>query len=365
MIKEGKNPSCEVGFFTSLGFLLGAVFTTFVVLLYLSPRAEIYFFPPGPNSDLRQRTQGLLAVNVDKGSRAASKRSMPRTTGGELSQVHSTSVEGASYSPASGGGGASGEEISLGAKPGSSEAKQLLKEAMSFVDKGEPYKAMTLLEKILADDPKNEQALIELGMIHLIDLQDTQAALPLMERAFQVNSDNKVVLSELMGIYDETGQSEAGLAYLQGLYDEKPENATVAMGIGQMLKEQNRPHEAIPFWEKVAENPQGDQGDIAHSELGELYQKTGQLDKSLSSFQQAASSLQQKYDNGFFAHDDEMGREELVNAQLNVVKVLISQGRQREAQEIIDDKLKNLFHGNLADMTKQIEKSTMFFGYKQ
>jgi tetratricopeptide (TPR) repeat protein len=186
-----------------------------------------------------------------------------------------------------------------------------------------------------------------------------------MEKAFQVNSDNKVVLSELIGMYDELGQSDAGLATLQSIYDEKPENTTVAMGIGQMLKEQNRPNEAIPYWEKVAENHQSEQSEIANMELGELYHKTGQWDKSLNSFQQAANKVQQKYDDGFYAHDDEMGREELVNAQLNVVKVLISQGRQREAQELLQDKVKNLYNGNLADLTKRMESSNNYYGYRQ
>ena len=53
---------------------------------------------------------------------------------------------------------------------------------MRLVDAGRPGEAIGLLEKILQNDPTNEAALTELGMVYLIDLKEPELAIGYLER---------------------------------------------------------------------------------------------------------------------------------------------------------------------------------------
>jgi tetratricopeptide (TPR) repeat protein len=359
MSKNTKDSSCEVSFFSSFGFLLGAIAILFLSLKLMEPDPVLTFGPMGLPSEAGSQ---IIASSVP----------VPNTAKNNL-----RSWAGSGSTFASGRGGTAnedsaaryhvepsgdGDSAGAGQGQGNADTQKLIASAISLIDGGEPYKAMSILEKILAEDPKNEQALIELAMIHQIDLHDSQSALPLMEKAFQLNPDNKIVMAELLNMYDETKQSDTGLNFFLNSYDENP-TPTGAMAIGQMYLDQNRLTDAKGYWEKAAETASGEQSEIAYNTLGELYQRTGEPDKALSSLQIAADKAEQKYKSGFFANDDELGKEAVAESQLNVVRLLLSQGRKAEAEEIMAKKLQG-YQGGLAEVIRNSEKSNMLYGYK-
>lgn len=235
-----------------------------------------------------------------------------------------------------------------------SDVEWMLKDAMSLVDQGNHQEAAKILEQILKHDPRNEMALVEMGMINLIDLKDPQGALTYLQSALSINPSNRVVLSELVGIYDELGQTGAGLGYLQQLYDEHPDNAALAAGIGQVLAGQDRLQEALPFLEKSAEDGQSG---IALTDLADAYSQTGQKDKSLETYQKVIDLERERLDSGYYANDPNGGKENLAMAYMDKIAELIQQNKHAEAEDLVENKIKNLYGGDLRDIAKLFEKN--------
>ena len=65
----------------------------------------------------------------------------------------------------------------------------------SDIDRGQWQKALGHLEKLLAREPMNEEALVEISMIHLLDRKDPGAAIPYMKRALAINAGNGSMVS--------------------------------------------------------------------------------------------------------------------------------------------------------------------------
>lgn len=158
-----------------------------------------------------------------------------------------------------------------------------VKEAMQLVDSGQANDALKVLEDVLKLDPNNATALTELGLIHLIDLHDTSAAINYIEQAVRADPSNKTVVAELVGLYQETGQTESGLNTLQGMYDKDPGNPALAGGIGQMLASMDRPTEAVTYLEIAAKNGKSDN---AYTELADAYSAAGQGEKAIQTYRQ-------------------------------------------------------------------------------
>ena len=126
------------------------------------------------------------------------------------------------------------EAVAKSVSSGSSaENESLLAEAIKLVDGESPDRAKALLEQILAQEPTNERVLIELGMIYLIDERSPAGARPYLERALSSNPNNRIVAAELLGVYDEMGDSAGGEQYLRGLLAKNPDNGTIALSLGQ------------------------------------------------------------------------------------------------------------------------------------
>ena len=234
------------------------------------------------------------------------------------------------------------------------EIESMLSDAMSLVDQGNHQSATKILEKILKADPRNEMALVEMGMIHLIDLKAPQSAISYLQSALSVNPSNKVVLSELVGIYDELGQTGAGLSYLQQLYDENPENSDLASGIGQVLAGQDRLQEALPFLEKSAENGQSG---AALTDLADAYSQTGNKEKSLETYQKVIDLEIERLESGYYANDPNGGKDNLAMAYMDKIAELIQQNKKSEAEDLVENKVKNLYGGDLRDIAKLFERS--------
>ena len=236
----------------------------------------------------------------------------------------------------------------------SSEIESLLSEAMSLVDQGDHQAATKILEKILEADPRNEMALVEMGMIQLIDLKSPQNAVYYLQSALRVNPSNRVVLAELIGIYDELGQTSTGLGYLQQLYDETPDNAALAAGIGQALAGQGRLQEALPFLEKSAEDSQSG---VALTDLADAYSQTGNKEKSLETYQKVIDLERERLDSGYYANDPKGGKDNLAMAYMDKIAELIQQNKHAEAEDLVENKVKNLYGGDLRDIAKLFERN--------
>jgi tetratricopeptide (TPR) repeat protein len=315
----------EQRFFTSLGFLVSVLVIAFSLLLVFSP--ETRKSPTVAVGDKKSLDAGPGARRQKIRERGTISRNAATPASPNLAP---TANAGANKKPEPGSdaGGIQGQ---------TDELAQKLSRAIELIDGGNPKDAQSILEEILKTDPKNEQALVELGMIHLIDYHSASAALPYLEEALKVNGSNKIVLSELVGVYEELGQAAAGLNFLTGLHESQPTNGPLSLGIGQILATQGRDAEAIPYLEAAAESGDADT-DFVLQDLADAYSATGNPEKALTTYKRAIDReklrIQESADKGDAA-DGDLGEDRLNSLEMDYTQELIRQGRFDEADEIL------------------------------
>ena len=141
-----------------------------------------------------------------------------------------------------------------------------------------------------------------MGMIHLIDMKSPEGAVGYLKNALEVNPDNKVVISELVGVFDELGQGQEGARTCRTT-QRKPGNPTLAM---ESRCRRSKPlNEALPYLEKSAEDGRSM---MAVTDLADAYSRAGHGDKALDTYQRAISLEQEKFANGFYSQDENAGR---------------------------------------------------------
>ncbi len=202
----------------------------------------------------------------------------------------------------------------------SSDSKELIQKALHLVNEDKPDEARRLLEKVLGEDPNNEEALTQLALIHILDFKDESAAQPLLEKALKINPENKTALAELVEIYADR-EDGTGVKLLQNIYEKNADNSNLALGIGQVLIESN-PKAAIPYLEKG--------GDRALTDLGEAYSLSGDHVKALETHQHQEDVLNNKIQAG---EGGEYAKEELKRVKINIVVDFKAQGREEQARQ--------------------------------
>ena len=90
-----------------------------------------------------------------------------------------------------------------------------LQSAYDLVDTGNPLEAQRVLEQILVKDPTNEEALIELGYIHLIDHGDPVKAQEVLGKVVENNPKDALIMSDYVGLCKENGESQLCLDKIQ------------------------------------------------------------------------------------------------------------------------------------------------------
>jgi predicted Zn-dependent protease len=205
--------------------------------------------------------------------------------------------------------------------------------AIELIDTGKIEAATVALEQILAKNPQNEQALIELGMIQLIDNHKPEAALPLLKSALQINPNNRMVASEIVGVYEDRGDREEGLAFLKDLYTSHPDADGLAVGIGQILVGQGKEYEAVPYLETAAKSSPDPA--FHYAELGDIYGRMGDHDRAAKSYE---SAINKEYDNLSRASDAGAAAvitERIDNLRKDKASSLIDNGDIEGAEDIL------------------------------
>ncbi|MEZ4741789.1 MAG: tetratricopeptide repeat protein [Bdellovibrionota bacterium] len=319
---NGKNGSVERSFITSLSLLCGSILLIFILL---------FRYAPGPSQftkDIKsdKLTSSKVAKKQQRKSDSLSKRSRGREQFQKIASVSKSSDK---------------EKNNISTKPVSDssikETEEKMQRAIDLIDAGNAVQAQLLLEGILEKDPNNEQALVELGLIHLIDFRAPDAALPLLERALTVNAGNRVALSELVGIYEETNSADHGLDFLLGLQQSgSVSNSSLNLGIGQILVGQGRSTDAIPYLENAAKAADADE--FAVEELADAYSASNLPAKAADAFKMAVDAEKKRIEGNSFANrKGEYGSERLGILELRYARELMRLGRYDEVQALLDD----------------------------
>lgn len=210
-----------------------------------------------------------------------------------------------------------------------------LKSAIELIDAGRIEDAVSTLEEILKQDPKNEQALVELAMINLLDLKQSAAAIDYLERAIEVNPENRIVVSELVGLYEEENRIDDGINYLQQLMEANPNSPGVAHGLGQIYVSQGRDSDAIPYLEKAAaqiESPVRAQRDLA-----EAYSRTGKKEKAIESYKKAIAAGEVEISGRGDDQNSSFERERINYIKMDLARELMSDNKWEEAESTLKE----------------------------
>lgn len=209
-----------------------------------------------------------------------------------------------------------------------------VQDAIDQIDSGNIQSAMAMLIMILEKDPKNEQALVEMAMINLLDLKNSDEAIKYLQRVVEVNPSNRIVMSELVSLYDEEGMSDTGLNFLisQSEITGSPE---LSYGIGQMLASQGRNVEAVEHLEKAAN---GTDNYRAQKDLADAYARAGFEGKAVTAFAKTleiqTKDVEERNKQGL---PTTFAKENLSYTKLDMAKAYIQSGQLDEAQAILDE----------------------------
>ena len=260
--QQGRN---EVKFLGSLVLLVAALALFVALLVYFAPEDKAPREPTLASAEtqlLRKLRTRPLRHEADAESAPAARDTVVETAAAETAASAET------------------------------EPKQddgAIDQAVALIDSGNPEDALVILEQILSKDPRNERALIEVSMVHLIDYRNAAAAVPWLERALQVNHSNRLVLAELAAIYAEQDNVEGGLSFLQGLQEKAtPEDSSfISLGIGQMLMSDGREDEAVVHLERAAAGLPNNPNIL--SSLANTYARRGHSDKAIATYRKSVT----------------------------------------------------------------------------
>jgi len=298
MKNKRKERKVETEFLSSMVFLIFSLFTSFTVFLVYKPTRSFNVEVKETVAENKPvKTKSVQAI----AEHAPEKPKVPEKN--NAIPVQTASV----------------------ARTNTSESNDLVKRAIELVNQSQVGEARQLLEKVLQENPDHEEALVQLGLIHLLDLKDEKVAQTYFEKILTINPDNKVALTELVDIYADRADG-AGVKYLESLYEKNP-NTSIAMGIGQVLIE-NNPVAAIPYLEKG--------GEPALNDLGEAYVMSGNHAKALETFQVQEEKARARLQNAD-GEGNEYAKDELVRIMLNKYHALNALGNKEAAQQQMNE----------------------------
>ena len=206
--------------------------------------------------------------------------------------------------------------------------------ADELLQSGEFELAVDALKKILNDDPTNQRALEELGMIYMTEMQDPQGASEFFRRALSANPDNEFAVMELVGVSSHPDRAGEALEFMQKLNREKP-SAVLADGIGELLMSQGKLAEALPYLEKSAKS--GKHAEFAHTRIASVHQQMGNFDLAADNYRKSIaeneSEIEKRKAQG---QSTEMVEADRSRTQMDLLEVLLQQGKVDEAADLLD-----------------------------
>jgi tetratricopeptide (TPR) repeat protein len=130
---------------------------------------------------------------------------------------------------------------------------------------------VAMLQQVVAREPKNVQAWVQLGN-DLFDLRQAQPAVDAYARALELQPDNPDVLTDQGVMFRELRQYDRAVANFLRANEVQPRHLQSLYNAGIVFAyDLNQPEKAIQAWNKiVASDPQSQQALQARAQLEEL-----------------------------------------------------------------------------------------------
>ena len=303
-----------------------------------------------PDGDLGNTT-GLVPKQMAEGL-AESKTDNPGNTSGDAMRTGRTVASGEKIQSLSPG---EGQDAALNDR----DENDIYK-ALEALDQGNLAEASQLLDGVLQRDPNNERALVEMAMMQLLDLKQPEQAAKYLQRAFDVNPSNPMVMNELVSLFEEQGKVDEGVQFFADQMNRRaqtPAARDVAYGAGQMMMVAGRDHEALGFLQKAVE---GGAGNVrAYVDLAETYSRLGDHEKSIESYQKSITAQQKEMaDQQARGFPMQYGAERIGFTKMQLVREYLKAGQKEKAQSLMEE-VKQLLPGDdsVTALQKQVTES--------
>lgn len=137
-----------------------------------------------------------------------------------------------------------------------------------YFDTWKHIKALSLLKRVVNEDPSNHKAVWQIGQIYLYENQIETAKL-LVEKAISLKDDNPKYYISLVEIDYQLWQTKDAIKSLEKVLKLRPKNIEYLVGIATLHEENSEPSKAAYYYSKIIElDPMHD---IAKSKLRSLH----------------------------------------------------------------------------------------------
>lgn len=226
--------------------------------------------------------------------------------------------------------------------------------AQELLRDGRKDAAIELFEEVLRENPNDEAALMELGLVFSHDPKQRGRAVQLFEKAIDLDPENEFAMEDLARIRIEEGGEEAGKEAMGKLAAKYPDSAAAAMMYGRSLLAEGDVTAAVTYLEKAAQNPVISES--ANSALAEAYRRSGNEKKAAEIQEKVIQAEQEFYERHKDDKNDvpEYVGNELVSKKVDLARSLLKTGDRDKARAILDGLLKE--NPNRADVKALLEQ---------
>lgn len=211
-----------------------------------------------------------------------------------------------------------------------------VRDAQQLIERGEPVAAAALLEEILKNHPDDVQALMELAMIHILDLKNNDRARQLLEQIVKLDGAHRPALNELINIYSDPARLDQGLQFLQAQMDGAADASELHYAYGRLLAMSGRTDEAITHFDQA--KGLKDIQDQVYVDAAQAAIQSGNYERAFENYRSAlrlqeeelARARDQGIDSAVFIED------RIFSTKIEWARMLLRTGRVAQARGILD-----------------------------
>lgn len=225
------------------------------------------------------------------------------------------------------------------AKPGtlpSASTSPTIRDAQQLIENGDPAAAAALLEDFLKTHPDDVQALMELAMIHILDLKNSERARQLLEQVVKIDGGHRQALNELVNLYSDPTRTDDGLLFLQSQIDLAADAGELHYAYGRILAMAGQTTEALAHYDQV--KGLKDIQDQVYVDAAQAAIQSGNYDRAFDSYRKALKLQEEE-----LARSREQGNESanfiedrIFSTKIEWARMLIRTGRSPQARDILD-----------------------------
>lgn len=221
-------------------------------------------------------------------------------------------------------------------QPQATKVSGTVRDAQQLIEHGEPGAAVAILEEILKENPNDTQALMELAMIQILDLKNTERARQLLEQLIRTEPTHRAALNELINIYADPLRVDQGLQFLKSQFEFAVDPSELHYAYGRLLSQSGRADEALSHFDQA--KGLKDIQDQVYVDAAQAAIQTGNYEKAFESYRNAvrlqeeelARARDQGIDSAAFIED------RILATKVDWARMLLRTGRVAQARGMID-----------------------------